>query len=203
VIQDYGYDNERNWKVEALVAILKTMRKEGNDEAAFMKDYTYNLVEGQEYSFGVHILEVRPSISASRPRIKIHHLGIGMNEKNPVRLVFEGKAGKTIVASLIDVGGRMRLIFQDIETVKPIFDMLNLAVDRVMWHAMPNLTTGAECWITAGGAHHTVLSYDVDATMLHDWARIMDIEFIHIDKDSAPEKLKQELLVNGLVGKLK
>ena len=47
------------------------------------------------------------------------------------------------------------------------------------------------------------LPYDVDATMLHDWARIMDIEFIHIDKDSAPEKLKQELLVNGLVGKLK
>ena len=42
--------------------------------------------------------------------------------------------------------------------------MPNLPVARVMWRrAMPDLTTGVECWITAGGAHHTVLSYDVTA----------------------------------------
>ncbi|MDD3430192.1 MAG: hypothetical protein PHG02_09355 [Oscillospiraceae bacterium] len=32
-----------------------------------------------------------------------------------------------------------------------------------MWQAMPNLFTGVECWITAGGVHHTVSSYDVTA----------------------------------------
>ena len=199
----YGYGGEGDWKVSAMTAILKSMGEGGNGASGFMEDYTYHLVEGQEYSLGAHMLEVCPSLAADKPRIETHHLGIGMNEKDPARLVFEGKAGKGIVASLIDMGGRLRLIVQDIEAVKPIMPMPNLPVARVMWRALPNLTTGVECWITAGGAHHTVLSYDVDAEMLRDWARIMDIEFVHIGADTTPEKLEEELLVKDLVWKLK
>ena len=55
----------------------------------------------------------------------------------------------------------------------------------------------------AGGAHHTVLSYDVDAEMMRDFARIFDIEFIHIDKDTTPESLEKELIVSDLVWKMK
>ena len=134
---------------------------------------------------------------------RCYHLGIGMNEKDPARLVFEGKAGKGIVISLIDMGGRMRLIVQDIEAVKPIMPMPNLPVARVMWRAMPDLTTGVECWITAGGAHHTVLSYDVTAEQMHDWARMMDLEFVHISKDTTPEKLEEQLFLMDLAWKLK
>ena len=186
----YGYGGEGDWKVSAMTAIMKAMGEGGNGASAFMEDYTYHLVEGQEYSLGAHMLEVCPSLASGRPRIETHHLGIGMNEKDPARLVFEGKAGSAIVASLIDMGGRLRLIVQDIECVKPILPMPNLPVARVMWRAMPDLTTGVECWITAGGAHHTVLSYDVSAEMMRDWARIMDIEFVHITKDTTPEKLE-------------
>ena len=170
----YGYGGEGDWKVSAMTAIMKAMGEGGNGASAFMEDYTYHLVEGQEYSLGAHMLEVCPSLASGRPRIETHHLGIGMNEKDPARLVFEGKAGSAIVASLIDMGGRLRLIVQDIECVKPILPMPNLPVARVMWRAMPDLTTGVECWITAGGAHHTVLSYDVSAEMMRDWARIME-----------------------------
>ena len=53
--------------------------------------------------------------------------------------------------------------------VKPILPMPNLPVARVMWKAFPDLTTGVECWIAAGGAHHTVLSYDVTAEQMKDW----------------------------------
>ena len=74
---------------------------------------------------------------------------------------------------------------------------------RVLWRAMPDLLTGVECWITAGGAHHTVLSYDVTADMLRDWARMMDIEFVHIGKDTTPEQLEEELLVKDLIWKLR
>ena len=186
-----------------MTAIMKAMGEGGNGASAFMEDYTYHLVEGQEYSLGAHMLEVCPSLASGRPRIETHHLGIGMNEKDPARLVFEGKAGSAIVASLIDMGGRLRLIVQDIECVKPILPMPNLPVARVMWRAMPDLTTGVECWITAGGAHHTVLSYDVSAEMMRDWARIMDIEFVHITKDTTPEKLEEELLVKDLIWRLK
>ena len=200
--QGYGYGGEGDWKVSAMTAIMKAMGENGNGASAFMEDYTYHLVEGQEYSLGAHMLEVCPSVAADRPRIEVHPLGIG-NRKDPARLVFEGKAGSAIVVSLIDMGGRLRLIVQDIEAVKPIMDMPNLPVARVMWRAMPDLTTGVECWITAGGAHHTVLSYDVTAEQMHDWARMMDIEFVHITKNTTVEGLEKELFLNDLAWKLK
>ena len=201
--QGYGYGGEGDWKVSAMTAILKAMGENENGSSGFMEDYTYHLVKGKECSLGAHMLEVCPSLAATKPRIETHHLGIGMNAKDPARLVFDGKAGKAIVASLIDMGGRMRLIVQDIEAIKPIMDMPNLPVAKVMWKALPDLATGVECWITAGGAHHTTLSYDVDAEMLRDWARIMDIEFVHIGKDTTVESLEQQLLVNDLIWKLR
>lgn len=203
--QGYGYGGEGDWKVAAMTAIMKAMGKDSNGASAFMEDYTYHLVEGNEYSLGAHMLEVCPSLAVGdkKPRIETHHLGIGMNEKDPARLVFDGKEGDAIVVSLVDMGGRLRLICQDIVCVKPIMPMPNLPVARVMWRAMPNLTDGVECWITAGGAHHTVLSYDVSAEQMKDWARMMDIEFVHITKDTTVDSLEKELFLNDLAWKLK
>ena len=203
--EGYGYGGEGDWKVAAMTAIMKAMGEGGNGASGFMEDYTYHLTVGSEYSLGAHMLEVCPSMAAdgAKPRIETHHLGIGMNEKDPARLVFEGKAEEAIVVSLVDMGGRLRLICQDIECVKPIMPMPNLPVARVMWRPMPNLLDGVECWITAGGAHHTVLSYDVTAGQMKDWAKMMDIEFIHITKDTTVEGLEKELFLNDLAWKLK
>lgn len=201
--QGYGYGGEGDWKVAAMTAIMKAMGENGNGASLFMEDYTYHLVKGREYSLGAHMLEVCPCCAAEKPRIETHHLGIGMNEKDPARLVFEGKEGDAIVVSLIDMGGRLRLICQDIHCVKPILPMPNLPVARVMWQAEPSLTTGVECWITAGGAHHTVLSYDVTAEMMKDWARMMDIEFVHITRDTTVESLEHDLFLSDLAWKLK
>ena len=200
--QGYGYGGEGDWKTAAMTAIMKAMGENGNGASSFMEDYTYHLVKGQEYSLGAHMLEVCPSIAAQRPRIEVHPLGIGDREA-PARLVFEGKPGKAIVVSLVDMGGRMRLICQQIECVKPILPMPNLPVARVMWRAMPNLEDGIACWLMAGGAHHTVLSYDVTSEQMRDWARMMDIEFVLIDSETTPEKLEEELMIKDLVWKLK
>ncbi len=201
--QGYGFGAEGDWKVSAMTAIMKAMGEGGNGASGFMEDYTYHLAEDQSYSLGAHMLEVCPSLASGKPKIETHPLGIGMNEKDPARLVFEGKEGPAIVVSLIDMGGRMRLIVQDIEAVKPILPMPNLPVARVMWKVYPDLATGLECWITAGGAHHTVLSYDVSAEQMHDFARIMGLEFVHITKDTTPEKLEEELMIKDLIWKLK
>ncbi len=200
--QGYGYGGEGDWKVSAMTAIMKAMGEHGNGASAFMEDYTYHLVKGQEYSLGAHMLEVCPSVAADRPRIEVHPLGIGGRE-DPARLVFEGKPGDAIVVSLIDMGGRLRLVCQDIHCVKPILPMPNLPVARVMWQAEPSLTTGVECWITAGGAHHTVLSYDVTAEQMKDWANMLDIEFVHITKDTTVESLEHDLFLSDLAWKLK
>ena len=201
--EGYGYGGEGDWKVSAMTSILKAISEGQTGGTTFMEDYTYHLVPGQEYSLGAHMLEVCPSVASAKPRIETHHLGIGMNEKDPARLVFEGREGDAIVVSLIDMGGRLRLICQDIKCVKPIMEMPNLPVARVMWRAMPDLTTGVECWITAGGAHHTVLSYDVTAEQMKDWANMMGIEFVHITKDTTVEKLEQDLFLADLAWKLK
>ncbi len=200
--QGYGYGGEGDWKVSAMTAIMKAMGEHGNGASAFMEDYTYHLLPGNEYSLGAHMLEVCPSLAAGRARIETHPLGIG-GKKDPARLVFEGKEGDAIVVSLIDMGGRLRLICQDIHCVRPIMEMPNLPVARVMWKAEPSLTTGVECWITAGGAHHTVLSYDVTAEQMKDWANIMGIEFVHITKDTTLEGLEQELFWNDIAWQLK
>lgn len=198
----YGYGGEGDWKVSAMMSIMKRMGKDENGESAFMEDYTYNLVPGAKYSLGAHMLEVCPTIASGRPRIEVHPLGIG-DRKDPARLVFEGKEGDAIVVSLIDMGGRLRLICQDIKCVKPILPMPNLPVARVMWQAYPDLETGLECWITAGGAHHTVLSYDVSAEQMKDFANMMGIEFVHITKETTVESLEKELFLNDIAWKLR
>jgi len=198
----YGYGGEGDWKVSAMTRIVKAMTEGMEGGTAFMEDYTYHLAKDGAYSLGAHMLEVCPSIAATKPRIEVHPLGIGDREA-PARLVFEGAAGPAVVASLIDMGGRLRLIAQDVEAIKPIMQMPNLPVARVMWRAMPDLNTGLKLWLMAGGAHHTVMSYAADAQMLADWAEMMQIEFVHITKDSTVESFKQELFLSDLAWKMK
>ena len=198
----YGYGGEGDWKVSGMTAIMKAMAQGLEGGTVFMEDYTYDLKPGDEVSLGAHMLEVCPSMAADKPKIQVHELGIG-NRKDPARLVFEGKAGPGIVVSLIDMGGRMRMIIQDIEVIKPILDMPNLPVARVMWKPAPDLLTGVKCWIHAGGAHHTVLSTAVTAQMMKDWCEIMQIECVHISKDTTVEGLEKELFYNDIAWKLR
>ena len=198
----YGYGGEGDWKVSAMTRIVKAMTEGMEGGTAFMEDYTYHLAEDGAYSLGAHMLEVCPSIAADKPRIEVHPLGIGDREA-PARLVFEGAAGPAVVASLVDMGGRMRLIVQDVEAIKPIMKMPNLPDARVMWRAMPDLNTGLKLWLLAGGAHHTVMSYAATAQMLADWAEMMQIECVHIGKDTTVESFKQELFLADLAWKLR
>jgi len=200
--QGYGYGGEGDWKVSAMTLVMKRMAEGMGGGTAFMEDYTYDLTPGNELSLGAHMLEVCPSLAADTPAIHVDPLGIGDREP-PARLVFEGKAGPAIVVSLVDMGGRFRLIVQDVEAVKPIYKMPNLPVARVMWKGFPSFAEGAECWILAGGAHHTVFSYDVTADMMRDWAEIMGVEFVHISRDTKPEEFKRQLFLADLAWKLK
>jgi L-arabinose isomerase len=197
-----GYGAEGDWKVSAMTAIVKAMGEGLPGGSSFMEDYIYDLEPGNESSLGAHMLEVCPTLAAGKPRIEVHPLGIGDREP-PARLVFEGAEGKGIVVSLVDMGGRMRMIVQDITCIKPLYEMPNLPVARVMWKSEPDLLTGVRCWVMAGGAHHSVLTTQVTAQMMEDWADIMDIEFIHITKDTTLEQMKEKLFFADLAWRLK
>lgn len=194
----YGYGGEGDWKTSGLTAVMKAM----GGCTSFMEDYTYDLTQGEELVLGAHMLEVCPSISAEKPRIEVHPLGIG-GKNPPARLVFEGKAGRAVNASLVDMGGRLRLIVAELECVKPVYEMPKLPVARVMWRVLPEFKTGAGAWLLAGGAHHTVLSYDVSVEALRNFARMVDIEFVHIGEKTDITGFEKELQLSDMIWRLK
>ena len=142
----YGFGAEGDWKTSAMTRVMKAMATGLSGGTAFMEDYTYHLEKGNELILGAHMLEVCPSIAAGKPSIEVHHLGIG-NREMPARMVFDGQEGDVALVSLIDMGGRMRLIVNDAKAVTPLKDMPKLPVARVMWKPMPDLKTSAEAWI--------------------------------------------------------
>ena len=79
--------------------------------------------------------------------------------------------------------------------------MPNLPVATAFWRPQPNLVTGTEAWILAGGAHHTAFSYDLTAEQMGDWAASMGIETIYIDKDTTIRNIQNELRWNSIAYK--
>ncbi len=197
-----GFGGEGDWKVAAMCRIMKAMTEGQSGGTAFMEDYTYHLEKDNEHILGAHMLEVCPTVAEGDIKIEVHPLGIG-DRNPPARLVFDSKDGDAIVVSLVDIGGRLRLIVNDVKACNPLHKMPNLPVAGVMWKPLPDLQTSAEAWIMAGGAHHSVLSYDLTAEQMHDWAKMMDIEFVHINADIKIREFEKELFWNDIAYKLK
>ena len=193
----YGFGGEGDWKTAAMVRLMKIMTQGKKDAkgTSFMEDYTYNLVPGKEGILEAHMLEVCPTIAEGPISIKCQPLSMGDRE-DPARLVFTSKTGKGVATSLIDLGDRFRLIINDVNCKKVEQPMPKLPVATAFWTPEPNLQTGAEAWILAGGAHHTAFSYDLTAEQMGDWAAAMGIEAVYIDKDTTIHNLKNELRWN-------
>lgn len=182
--QGYGFGAEGDWKTAALLRIMKLMSgAEGNKGTSFMEDYTYHLEPNNEMILGAHMLEVCPTIAAKRPKIEVHPLGIG-GKSDPARMIFESKTGPAICASLVDLGDRFRLIVNEVDAVKQEKDMPRLPVASALWKPRPSLKEAAEAWILAGGAHHTVFSFDITNEHMLDWAEANGIECLTIDNET-------------------
>lgn len=198
--EGYGFGPEGDWKTAALVRLMKIMA--AGEGTSIMEDYTYHFEPGNQLILGAHMLEVCPTLAATRPTIEVHPLGIGGKE-DPARIVFNGGAGAAVCASLVDMGGRMRLIVNDVNAVKLEKDMPKLPVARVLWNPEPCLKTAAEAWIYAGGAHHTSFSYVITAEQLADFAEMVGIEFVHICKNTTIPAFRNELRLNDIAWKLR
>lgn len=198
----YGFGGEGDWKTAAMVRLMKIMTAGMKDAkgTSFMEDYTYNLVPGKEGILQAHMLEVCPTISEGPIGIKVKPLSMGDRE-DPARLVFTSKAGPAVAVSLIDLGNRFRLIINGVDCKKVENPMPKLPVATAFWTPQPDLNTGAQAWILAGGAHHTAFSYDLCIEQMEDWAHAMGIESIVIDKDTKIRDLKNELRWNSIAYK--
>lgn len=191
--EGYGFAGEGDWRTAALTRLMKIISD--NKNTSFMEDYTYHLEPGNEMILGSHMLEICPTISATKPKIVVNPLGIGGKE-DPARLVFDGKGGDAVNASLIELGGRYRLVVNEVKAEQPKIETPKLPVAKVLWKPEPSLSEATEAWIYAGGAHHTVFSFDVTTEQLCDFAELTDIECVVIDSDTKLRPFKNELRWN-------
>ena len=191
----YGFGAEGDWKHSALLRAMKVMAAGIDEGTSFMEDYTYHFHPDGMRCLGAHMLEICPSIAATKPSCEIHPLGIG-GKSDPVRLVFDGKAGPAVNASIIDLGDRFRMVVNEVEAMPPEQPLPKLPVARVLWDVKPDLQTGAAAWIYAGGAHHTGFSLTVTTEHLEDFAEIAGIEIFVIDQHTDLRAFKQTLRAN-------
>ena len=160
-----------------------------------MEDYTYNLVPGQELILGAHMLEVCPSLTTAKPSLEIHELGIGGRDA-PVRLVFDTDAGPAVVVALSDMRDRFRLVANVVEVVELPHPLPKLPVARAIWKPAPDLATSAAAWLTAGAAHHTVMSTALSLEIFEDFADIAKNELVVIDENTKLREFSRELRWN-------
>ncbi|MPV49720.1 MULTISPECIES: L-arabinose isomerase [unclassified Pseudactinotalea] len=198
----YGFGAEGDWKTAILVRLAKVMGHGLPGGASLMEDYTYELTPGREKILGAHMLEVCPSLTRGTPRLEIHPLGIGDRE-DPVRLVFDADNGPAVVVALADMRDRFRLTANKVTIVGPDAELPKLPVARAVWEPEPSFATSAECWLTAGAAHHTMMTTQLHLDVLEDFAEIAEMELAVIDEATTPRGFLKELRWNQAYYRLK
>lgn len=191
----FGFGAEGDWKTAILVRAAKVMGQGLPGGASLMEDYTYDLVPGEEKILGAHMLEICPSLTTSRPSLEVHPLGIGGRE-DPVRLVFDTDAGPGVVVAMSDMRDRFRLTANAVDVVAPGHDLPHLPVARAVWKPRPDFATSAEAWLTAGAAHHTVLTTQLGLEAFEDFAEIARVELLTIDEGTTARGFARELRWN-------
>jgi L-arabinose isomerase len=199
--EGYGFGAEGDWKTAALVRIANVMGAGLPGGASLMEDYTYDLTPGSELILGAHMLEVSPALTTAKPSLEIHPLGIGGKE-DPVRLVFNADAGPAVVVAMSDVRDRFRLVANVVEVIAPPEALPKLPVGRAVWRPEPDFTTSATAWLTAGAAHHTVMTTAVGIEVWEDFAAMTETELLVIDERTTIRGFQREVQWNAAYHRL-
>lgn len=194
--EGYGFGAEGDWKTAALFRTVWYMTQGLPEGCSFLEDYTLNFDGKKSAILQAHMLEICPLIAAEKkPKLEVHHLGIGIRKTPTARLVFTSKTGAGMAATIVDMGNRFRLIAADVECIKPK-PLPKLPVASALWIPQPDFETGAGAWILAGGTHHSAFSYDITPEYWEDYAEIAGIEMLHINENTTISSFKQEMRVN-------
>lgn len=86
--------------------------------------------------------------------------------------------------------------------IEPDEELPKLPVACAVWEPAPDFATSAECWLTAGAAHHTVMSTAVDLETWEALATIADIELAIIDETTTVRSFAQDLRTNQVYHRL-
>ena len=159
-----------------------------------MEDYTYHLEPGNELVLGAHMLEICPSIAATQPAYR----GPSAGHRR------QGRPGPPGLRRRVRPG-HQRLDRRHGQPLPP--DHQRRSMPSTSEHADAAICRSRACsgsrsrrcapppqsWILAGGAHHTGFSLAITAEQMIDWAELVGIESLLIDKDTDPLAFRNEL----------
>ena len=83
---------------------------------------------------------------------------------------------------MTDLGDRFRIVANTVDVVEGTEALPRLPVARALWRPRPDMPTAIEAWLTAGGAHHTVMTSAFDTEPLVDFAEMAGVELLLIDE---------------------
>lgn len=199
----WGFSAEGDWKTAVLVRIGAVMGYGLEGGASLMEDYSYNFTEGDELDMGSHMLEVSPSIGTiAKPKLEIHRWA---SAARPTRSVWSSPASPPRTPSWSPCPTfreRFRLLMDVVDVVEPQGSLKELPCARAVWEPKPSLKTAVECWITAGGSHHTCMTTSVGREAWEDFARIAGVELAVIDENTTARQFEKELELSEMYHRL-
>ena len=95
-----------------------------------------------------------------------------------------------------DMRDRFRLTANVVENVELRHPLPKLPVGRAVWKPAPDFATSAAAWLTAGAAHHTVMSTAVGVEVFRDFAEMAKVELLVIDEDTTTRDFQREVRWN-------
>jgi L-arabinose isomerase len=71
--------------------------------------------------------------------------------------------------------------------------MPRLPVGHAIWRPRPDFRVAVESWLTAGGAHHTVMSTQLGVAVFVAFASMCGVEIVVIDEGTTAEGVRRGL----------
>ena len=103
---------------------------------------------------------------------------------------------------MADERERFRLLMDEVTIVEPQGSLKNLPCARAVWKPKPDLKTAVQCWIAAGGSHHTCMTTSVGREAWEDFARIAGVELAVIDENTNARQFEKELELSEMYHRL-
>lgn len=173
----YGYGPEGDWKTPMLIRAAKVMGKGLPGGSSLIEDYTYHLEDGNEGLLGSHMIELCETLTTAKPRLETNPLSFIHGKEETVRLVFDADPAEgASLVSIVDLGGRFRLVGNVVDVVAPDAPMQHLPSARAYWRPRPDFHTAMREWLGYGGGHHEVLTTAVGMDVFKDLADILGVE---------------------------
>ena len=114
-----------------------------------------------------------------------------------MRLVFTADPGPAVVVAMSDMRDRFRLTANVVENVELPAPMPSLPVGHAVWRPAPDFATSAAAWLTAGAAHHTVMTNAVGVEAFRDFAEMASTELLVIDDNTTLASFRDSVRWNA------